>query len=85
MRKRSHRCVRLPSIKSFSPSLTSGQNLATQREAFYRRDGGKKTGIDKPALFMYYHGVRVDPVGLGVLKLAAAYRAPCKPSVQVKT
>lgn len=27
----------------------------------------------------------MDPAGLGVLKLAAAHQAPCKPSVQVKT
>ena len=47
--------------------------------------GGKKQDWDWRVLLIYCHGVWVDPVGLRVLKLAPAYRAPCKPSVQVKT
>lgn len=45
----------------------------------------EKQDRDWRALLIYCHGVWVDPVGLRVLKLAPAYRAPCKPSVQVKT
>ena len=46
--------------------------------------GGKKQDWDWRVLLIYCHGVWVDPVGLRVLKLAPAYRAPCKPSVQLK-